>query len=385
MNELEKYFGDLDKKVEEAYSLAKIAKKKNIDPSRYVEILLAKNMAERVEGLIGVVAPQIVGKGLPERIEELEKKYGKLDWRVGMDIAYEVSCENFCKFKDKQEAIEVGIRVGFAYVTVGVVASPLEGFTGIKIRKRKDGKEYIALFYSGPVRSAGGTAASVSVLIADFIRKKMGYSTYDASASEIKRAVTELTDYHERITNLQYFPTSEEIEFMVSKLPVQIDGDPTEKFEVSNYRDLERIETNRIRGGFCLVIGECLCQKAKKVNKQLEDWGKSKEMSDWGFMQKFCKIQTKLKSKKKEFNELNEKVSPDYTFIKDIVAGRPVLTYPLRKGGFRLRYGRTRTTGLSSVAIHPLTMKVLDKYIAIGTQLKMERPGKGTADRKSVV
>ena len=71
--------------------------------------------------------------------------------------------------------MEIGIRVGFAYHTLGTVASPLEGFTNLKIRKRQDGKDYIAVFYSGPIRSAGGTGASVSVLITDYIRKKMGF------------------------------------------------------------------------------------------------------------------------------------------------------------------------------------------------------------------
>ena len=97
--DLENYFEELDSSVGKAYNIAKQAKGKNIDPSKYVEIPLAKNMAERVEGLIGVVAPQIVGKGLPQRIEELEKKFGKLDWRVGLEIASEVSEEKFCKFK----------------------------------------------------------------------------------------------------------------------------------------------------------------------------------------------------------------------------------------------------------------------------------------------
>jgi len=377
---LEKYNEGLNENVDKAYSLAKLAKAKAYDPLDIVEIPLAKNMAERVERLTGVAAPQIVGKGIPDRIGELEKKYGKLDWRVALSIAHEVTQEKFCKFENKKEAIEIGIRVGFAYVTVGVVASPLEGFTGIDIRKRRDGKEYIALLYSGPVRSAGGTAASVSVLIADYIRKKMGYSVYDADENEAKRAITELTDYHERITNSQYFPYPEEIEYLILNLPVQIDGDPTEKLEVSNYKGLDRIATNKLRGGFCLVIGECLAQKAKKVLKQLDSWGGDFDLGDWNFMGKFCKLQTRLKAKQKEdiVAEKKEKVSPDYTFIKDIVAGRPVLTHPLCKGGFRLRYGRTRTTGLSATAIHPLTMKILMDYIAIGTQLKVERPGKST-------
>jgi len=37
------------------------------------------------------------------------------------------------KFEDEKEAIEVGIRVGFAYSTVGVVSSPLDGFIGFDI------------------------------------------------------------------------------------------------------------------------------------------------------------------------------------------------------------------------------------------------------------
>lgn len=377
---LKDYNEILNKEVNRAYSLAKDAKSKSKDPINRVEIPLAKNMAERVEGLVGVAAPQIIGKGIPDRIGELEKEYGKLDWRVALVISEEVASSKFCEFEDKKEAIEVGIRVGFAYVTVGVVASPLEGFTGIDIRSRRDGKEYIALMYAGPVRSAGGTAASASVLIADYVRKKMGYAPYDADEIEAKRSVTEVTDYHERITNLQYFPYPEELEYLTLNLPVQIDGDPTEKMEVSNHKGLDRIATNNLRGGFCLVMSECLAQKAKKVLKQLDKWGSDFELTDWKFMTKFCKIQTRLKAKQKEdiVEDEKEKVSPDHTFIKDIVAGRPVLTHPLSKGGFRLRYGRTRTTGLSATAIHPLTMKVLRNYIAIGTQLKVERPGKST-------
>jgi DNA polymerase II large subunit len=49
----------------------------------------------------------------------------------------------------------------------------------------------------------------------------------------------------------------------------------------------------------------------------------------------------------------------------------------MRYGGLRLRYGRTRITGLAAAAIHPQTMHILNNYIATGTQIKTERPGKG--------
>ena len=242
---MKKYFEEIDQKLKSAYKVATDARKKGFDPKTNVEIPIAKDMAERVEGIISTVAPQIVNKGIAKRIRELEKNYGTLDWRVSLLIAEEVAKEKFCKFKDKIEAMEVGIRVGFAYHTLGTVASPLEGFTNLKIGNRKDGKEYFKLYFAGPIRSAGGTGASVSVLISDYIRIKMGYSPYDPTEKEIKRYVTELYDYHERITNLQYLPSPEEIEFLAKNLPVQITGDPSEKIEVSNYKILKGLRQIR--------------------------------------------------------------------------------------------------------------------------------------------
>ncbi len=374
-----KYFNELNEKVKQAYKIATEARKKGYDPKDTVEIPVVKNMAERVEGLVAVLVPEIKGSGIPKRIKELEEEYGSLDWRVSLKISLEIAQEKFCKFKDNISAIEAGIRVGFAYHTLGTVSSPLEGLVKLKIKKRKDGKEYIAIAYAGPIRSAGGTGASVSVLIVDYVCKKMGYSAYDPEEKEIKRVSTELYDYHERITNLQYLPSVEEIEFMVKHLPVEIDGEPSEKIEVSNYKDLKRVETNTIRNGVCLVVGEGLCQKAEKLWKQLSVWGEEFELGNWKFLQDFITLKKKVKAKGGENNKSNnDKITPDYTFIKDIVAGRPVITHPMENGGFRLRYGRSRTSGFSSYSIHPATMIVLDKYLATGTQLKIERPGKGT-------
>jgi len=375
--EIKKYFEDMKKNVEEIYNIANNAKKKEIDPDNKIEIPLAENMIERAIGLVSIVSPQIINSNLSERIVELEKKYGFLDWRISLIIAEEIAKEKFCKFKDKIEAIETGIRVGLAYHTLGTVSSPIEGFTKIKIRKNRKGNEYFALFFSGPIRSAGGTGASVCVLIADYVRKKFGYDCYDPTEEEVKRMITEITDYHERVTNLQYFPSEGEIDFLIRNVPVQIDGDPSEKIEVSNYKDLTRIETNNIRNGPCLVVGEGLAQKAPKLHKQLSKWGKEFDL-EWSFLEEFLKIQRKAKSKE-IVEESKDKIKPDYTFIKDLPAGRLVLTHPSRGGGFRLRYGRSRISGYSSCSIHPATMYILDKYIATGTQLKIERPGKATA------
>ena len=379
---MEKYFQQIDTQVLHCYERAASARSKGLDPETTVPIPLAKNMAERVVGLISVVAPKIVDTTIIQRIMELEQKYGMLDWRVGFTIAEEVAKGKICPCDTPEAAIELGIRVGFAYLTLGIVSAPLEGFIGLVIKKRRDGQEYFALQYAGPIRGAGGTAASTSVLLADYVRVKMGYAPYDPDEREVNRYITEVQDYHERVTNLQYLPSEEELRFMVSHLPVEVDGDPTETFEVSNYKDLPRIPTNMIRGGVALVLAEGLSQKAAKVWKRLAKWGQDFQLGHWSFLADFIKLKEEIHAAhagKKSSSEEKKTVKPNNTFIMDLVAGRPILTHPLGVGGFRLRYGRTRVSGFSACGIHPATLRVLNNYIAIGTQLKVERPGKAAS------
>jgi len=386
-NRIKNYFNSLDNYLENAYEIAQKAKKVGVDPNDFVEMPLAKEISERVEGLISVFVPQILKSGVAKRIGELEVDYGKLDWRVSLAIAYEVAQEKFCTFKDKKEAMETGIRVGFAYHTLGVISAPLEGFIDLSIKKRADGDEYISMNFAGPIRAAGGTAGGVVVLIGDYVRKKMGYKDFDITDTEIKRIATELSDYNDRCVRLQYVPVEEEVKFLLENIGVEISGDPTEKLEVSNYKDLPRFKTNRIRGGMCLVMAECIIQKAPKLNKRIEDWGKEFGMEQWLFLSDFLSLQKKIKAKSggnkekeesKEDKENKPKILPNYKFIQDIVAGRPVFTFPMEKGGFRLRYGRNRTSGFASNSMSSQTMEILDDFVAVGTQLRIERPGKST-------
>jgi len=365
------YFQKLEKDVKASYDVAEKAKNKGYDPVDKVEIPLARSLAEKVVGLMSTLYPQIMDKGIKERILELEKEYGKLDPGVCLKIAEEVAKEKFCKFENQLEAIEAGVRIAFAYTTLGVVSSPIEGFTGIKILKTKSGKEYFSPYYAGPIRSAGGTGAAFSIVIIDYLRELFGYEKYDPTPEEVKRTVIELIGYHERITNLQYFPTEEEMILLAENIPVQVNGDPSTKVEVSNFKNLERIETNFIRGGMCLTLAEGLAQKAPKIKRYIESLKeKGFKLSSWDFLEDYIKLHEK-RDKGKTDN------SP--TYLNDLVAGRPVFGHPSRSGSFRFRYGRSRTSGFSAAALHPATMAMTDSFIATGTQLKIEKPTKGCA------
>ena len=63
----------------------------------------------------------------------------------------------------------------------------------------------------------------------------------------------------------------------------------------------------------------------------------------------------------------------------DIIAGRPVFGEPNTPGGFRLRYGRPRTSGLAAAGVNPASMHAMGDFLAVGTQMKIERPGKACA------
>ncbi len=373
--ETESYFENFEEEIKEAYAVAKDAKVKGLDPIAKVEIPLAKTMAQKCVELIATIYPQMSGCGIDERILELEKTYGQLDYGVAFRIAEEIAKEKFCKFSSLLEGIEAGIRTGFSYITLGVVSSPIEGFTGIKLMKTRDGKDYFAAYFSGPIRSAGTTASCGVLMLIDYLREMFGFAKYDPDENEIKRYVTENHDYHERVTNLQYMPTDEEIEFLAKNIPIQIAGEPTEKKEVSNYKNLERVETNFIRGGMCLVFSEGLAQKAAKGFRLLEmaKVGGIKS-TGYDFLKEYLEVHEKRNKIPKEKIE-TANVRP--TYIQDIVAGRPIFGHPSASGAFRFRYGRGRVSGFSAASIHPATMGISDNFIAVGTQLKLEKPTKG--------
>ena len=129
------YFNTLTNKTLELHNLANDAKKTGIDPQLKSDIPLAASVAERVEAIMGSISPNLINSGITPRISELEQKYGFGDWRVALVLANEIAEEKFCKFEEQIDAINIGIRTGFAYITQGTVSAPLEGLINIKFKK----------------------------------------------------------------------------------------------------------------------------------------------------------------------------------------------------------------------------------------------------------
>ncbi len=353
------YFKRLEEEVMRAYELASEARKKGKDPELEPEIPLAMDLAERVEGLVGP-------RGVSESIRTLTKDHSKEE--AAIRIAKDIVDEKFGTFSDVEKSFEQALRTSLAILTEGIVAAPLEGIVRTKVKNNPGGGKYLAIYFAGPIRSAGGSAQALAVLTGDYIRRTVGIGRYIPTDEEVERFVEEIDLYNTEAARLQYLPSPKEIRTAIRNIPVEITGESTDRVEVSGYRDLKRIETNNVRGGAMLVLAEGVLQKAPKISKYVKKF----ELGGWEWLSEIGASKTKTEDETFE-------VKPNFKFIKDLIAGRPVLSHPSAKGGLRLRYGRCRNSGLASTSLHPATMSLLDNFIAIGTQIKTERPGKGSA------
>ncbi|MFQ5815356.1 MAG: DNA polymerase II large subunit [Candidatus Hydrothermarchaeaceae archaeon] len=356
---MERYFEGMEEEVKRAYAIAAEARKKGLDPELTTEIPLAKDLAGRVEGLVGP-------KGVAERIRQLSMESDKEE--VALRIAREIAEGSFDSHDGIEETCEQALRTSLAILTEAILAAPIEGIVKVKVKRNSDGSNYLAIYFAGPIRSAGGSAQALVVLIADYIRGVLELDRYKPTDDEVERFAEEVELYNSEASRLQYLPSPHEVREAIRHIPVEITGEPTDKFEVSGYRDLERIETNRVRGGAMLVLAEGVLQKKPKIRKYVEKF--KLEGGDW--MLGGEKVQQLDEETKLD-------VGPNYKFIKDLIAGRPVLSHPSAKGGLRLRYGRSRNSGYAATCLHPATLILLDDFIAIGTQIKTERPGKASA------
>ncbi|MEM3713385.1 MAG: DNA polymerase II large subunit [Nitrososphaeria archaeon] len=350
--EYKHYFYEIRRRTEDLYRIANKVKRESLDPSPICEVYLATNLSERVEGLLkdyGIV-------NISKRIDELLKNYNKEI--TALKIAEEIVYGKYGRF-DEEKSAELALRTALAILTEGITAAPLQGISHVKIKRNIDETKYLAVYYAGPIRSAGGTEQALTVFIADYIRQLLHLDRYKPIEDEVKRYIEEIRLYERYVGRFQYHNSEEDIEKAVRMIPIEVTGIPTTNVEVSIQRNLQRVETNRLRGGACRVINDGVIGKASKLIKIIRSIG----FQGWEWL-------SELSKQEEEKDVSKEK------YLEDVIVGRPIFSYPSRVGGFRLRYGRSRNTGIAAIGLNPTTMYILGEFLAIGTQVKIEAPGK---------
>ena len=380
----ERYFERLESQLDRAFAVAEDAKTRGGDPEPEVEIPVAKDMADRVENILGI-------EGVAERVRELEGEFSREE--AALELAEDFAEGRVGDYDTRAGKVEGAVRTAVALLTEGVVAAPIEGIDRVEILDNDDGTEFVNVYYAGPIRSAGGTAQALSVLVADYTRALIGIDGYKPRDSEVERYAEEVALY-DKETGLQYSPTDEETKFIARNMPIMLDGEATGDEEVSGFRDLERVATNSARGGMCLVLAEGIALKAPKIQRytrQLDevDWPWLQDLIDGTYYERDDGDGADDGDATEDDEETGgerekaepappgpPRADPASKYLRDLIAGRPVFGHPSEAGGFRLRYGRARNHGFATAGVHPATMRLVDDFLATGTQIKTERPGK---------
>ena len=392
----ERYFERIEADLDAAFDRAERAKRQGHDPEPEVEIPVARDMADRVENILGI-------DGVAERVRDLEGEMSREE--AALELVTDFVEGTVGDYDGRAGKVEGAVRTAVALLTEGVVAAPIEGIDRVEILENDDGTEFVNVYYAGPIRSAGGTAQALSVLVADYARSLLGIDEYRARSDEIERYAEEVALY-DKETGLQYTPKDTETRFIAEHMPIMLDGEATGDEEVSGFRDLERVDTNSARGGMCLVLAEGIALKAPKIQRYTREL----DEVEWPWLQDL--IDGTIGGESGEDGDGEADVGtdgdaageghgdatgeghgdaagseastpagplrpdPSEKYLRDLIAGRPVFGHPSASGGFRLRYGRARNHGFATAGVHPATMHLVDDFLATGTQIKTERPGK---------
>ena len=342
------------KKIEDEYNrqygIASEARSKGLDPSWKVESQTTYDLAERVEKSVGPI-------GVAARIRELSKLISREE--TALKISEDIVLGHFGSL-EPEDAAEQAIRTALAVLDEAVTVAPIQGIHDVKIRTNVDGSKHLAVYFAGPMRAAGGTEMGLTMIVADYVRRQLNIPPYHASEQEAMRFVEELRLYERSIARFQYRNPDSVLKDAIMRLTVEPNGVETDPVEVTVNRNLMRIETNRVRGGTLRVVNDGLLGRSTKVLKIVEKLG----LEGWGWL-------AMMKTSSSEGEEAKE-----FMFMEDVVGGRPIFAFPGAAGGFRIRYGRSRNTGMASVGVHPATMEVLGGFLAVGVQMRLERPGK---------
>ncbi len=351
-----RYYSELSLITHTTYENAATAKSSLADSSGIIEPKIAFDLADRVAKMHDIDIVDSLRDLLKTNGKELSALLLSKEIALGRYSPPEATLE---------QRLDLAVRVGLAIVTEGVTIAPLQGISEVKIKKNKDGSEYLSVSIAGPMRSAGGTESAVTMLLADHIRKAVGLAKFQANSfdDETGRFIEELRIYEREASSFQFHILDEDIERVISNLPVELDGVDTDPYEVVNHKGMVRIKTDRVRGGALRVLNDGLIGRAKKLLKRIELYN----LDGWEW----------LSDLKGAVHMGDDQEDAAVKRMREVITGRSVLSMPNRLGGFRLRYGRSCNTGFASVGIHPVIAEILDHTIAVGAQIKLNIPGKG--------
>src|SRR3989337_2685057 len=129
----------MERGIQQLYVLSDAARAKGVDPSLKTECVIAKDIADLVEGLVGP-------KGVALSIRDLGAKLQREE--IAFKVAEEIVYGKFGHM-EPAAAAEQAIRTALAIFTEGLTAGPIKGVARVKIKTNNDRTRYLAIYFAG--------------------------------------------------------------------------------------------------------------------------------------------------------------------------------------------------------------------------------------------
>lgn len=131
------YVETMEAELKRLYDISDSARSKGLDPAIKTECLIAQDIADLVEGLVGP-------KGVALSIRELSKTMPREE--IAFYAAKEIAQGKFAQTDEEKEPehlAEQAIRTALAIFTEGLTAAPIQGIAQVKIKKNADQTRYL--------------------------------------------------------------------------------------------------------------------------------------------------------------------------------------------------------------------------------------------------
>jgi DNA polymerase II large subunit len=132
------YIDSMGSELSRMYAISESARQKGLDPALKVESIIAQDIADLVEGLVGP-------KGVAASIRELSTKIGREE--IAFKVAEQIVNGKFGEM-EPEKAAEQAIRTALAIFTEGLTAAPIQGVAQVKIKTNLDRSRYLSIYFA---------------------------------------------------------------------------------------------------------------------------------------------------------------------------------------------------------------------------------------------
>lgn len=341
-SEFQEYIRNLKKILETQIHIASQARACKLDPSGNIETKLTYSSKSKIAAILNIPGLE---EYLPHHLAQHDNTL-----LLAADIAKQIVNGRFIK-KPREDLILLALHSTLVIISQGLISVPHESIPKVSIGTKSN---HLTIFLSNTIRYTTGEIIGLVILIADYIRHILHLNRFSPSPELINRYVEEIEIFltlNDRLQDLR----KDLIKYLVQNIGVEISGEAYERIEVKKYRNLPNI-TNQLRMGMCVALVRVIENINSIANRRLISG-----IPEWDWLKPPFE---RVIREKHEFGSM------------EVRGTQPLLSKSRKPGGFRLRYGYSRNTGLGAAGMHPATMYI-SEMLSPGTSTKidvMDRP-----------